>query len=213
MHPFQNVTQHFAGFRPEWCISTMIESRDTPFWSETLDSLCSCHCRGCSHNSSIALYMLQPLPEQKESSIQIYLLFSEHFPSCLSCLENMTAMRTDCLLVNGETWWRDLVCRLERNMAELVGHRLAIVGVPNRLLSRVKPRLQVTCWSMWRCDGEILFAVRRCTIGKLERNVAEQVGHRLTIVGASDRLCQYYGNVHTLQQKSIGQGLTTDAVH
>ena len=25
------------GSRPEWCISSMIYSRDVPFWSETLD--------------------------------------------------------------------------------------------------------------------------------------------------------------------------------
>ena len=26
--------EHIEGFRPEWCISRMIYSRDTPFWSE-----------------------------------------------------------------------------------------------------------------------------------------------------------------------------------
>ena len=29
---------HIEGFRPKWCISTMIYSRDTPFWSEILDT-------------------------------------------------------------------------------------------------------------------------------------------------------------------------------
>ena len=28
---------HFKGSRPEWCISSMIYSRDIPFWSKTLD--------------------------------------------------------------------------------------------------------------------------------------------------------------------------------
>ena len=28
---------YIEGFRPEWCISSMIYSRDTPFWSGTLD--------------------------------------------------------------------------------------------------------------------------------------------------------------------------------
>ena len=28
---------YFEGSRPEWCISSMIYSRDTPFWSGTLD--------------------------------------------------------------------------------------------------------------------------------------------------------------------------------
>ena len=28
---------HIKGSRPEWCISNMIYSRDTPFWTETLD--------------------------------------------------------------------------------------------------------------------------------------------------------------------------------
>ena len=28
---------HIKGSRPEWCISSMIHSRDIPFWSETLD--------------------------------------------------------------------------------------------------------------------------------------------------------------------------------
>ena len=28
----------FEGSQPEWCISSMIYSRDTPFWSETLNT-------------------------------------------------------------------------------------------------------------------------------------------------------------------------------
>ena len=28
---------YIESFQPEWCISTMIYSRDTPFWSEILD--------------------------------------------------------------------------------------------------------------------------------------------------------------------------------
>ena len=28
-----NLKEHFEGFRPEWCISSMIYSRDTPFWA------------------------------------------------------------------------------------------------------------------------------------------------------------------------------------
>ena len=28
---------HIEGSRPEWCISSMIYSRDRPFWSGTLD--------------------------------------------------------------------------------------------------------------------------------------------------------------------------------
>ena len=32
-----SVWQHIEGSRPEWCISSIIYSRDTPFWSETLD--------------------------------------------------------------------------------------------------------------------------------------------------------------------------------
>ena len=31
---------HIEGFQPEWCISSMMYSRDTPFWSETLDIKC-----------------------------------------------------------------------------------------------------------------------------------------------------------------------------
>ena len=31
------ILMYSQGFRPEWCISTMIYSRDTLFWSETLD--------------------------------------------------------------------------------------------------------------------------------------------------------------------------------
>ena len=31
---------YIEGFRPEWCISTMIKNQDTPFWSGTLDMLC-----------------------------------------------------------------------------------------------------------------------------------------------------------------------------
>ena len=34
---------HFEGFRPEWCISSMIYSRDTPFWSGTLNLFCCMH--------------------------------------------------------------------------------------------------------------------------------------------------------------------------
>ena len=30
---------YIEGSRPEWCISSMICSGDTPFWSETLDTL------------------------------------------------------------------------------------------------------------------------------------------------------------------------------
>ena len=30
------VMEHVEGSRPEWCISSMIFSRNTPFWSETL---------------------------------------------------------------------------------------------------------------------------------------------------------------------------------
>ena len=33
---------YFEGFRPEWCISSMIYSRDTPFGLETLDLFVSC---------------------------------------------------------------------------------------------------------------------------------------------------------------------------
>ena len=33
----QKHRQHFEGSRPEWCISSMIYSRDTPFWSGTLE--------------------------------------------------------------------------------------------------------------------------------------------------------------------------------
>ena len=33
------VTVYFEGSRPEWCISSMIYSGDTPFWLETLDLL------------------------------------------------------------------------------------------------------------------------------------------------------------------------------
>ena len=29
--------EYIEGFRPEWYISTMIYSRDAPFWSETFD--------------------------------------------------------------------------------------------------------------------------------------------------------------------------------
>ena len=36
-----NVCVHIKGSRPEWCISSMIYSRDTPFWSETLDMRCA----------------------------------------------------------------------------------------------------------------------------------------------------------------------------
>ena len=32
-----NTLLHFESSRPEWCISSMIYSRDTPFWLETLD--------------------------------------------------------------------------------------------------------------------------------------------------------------------------------
>ena len=39
-------TGHFEGSRPEWCISSMIYSRDTPFWSETLNSEGICTWRG-----------------------------------------------------------------------------------------------------------------------------------------------------------------------
>ena len=31
------IHDHIEGSWPEWCISSMIYSRDTPFWSETLD--------------------------------------------------------------------------------------------------------------------------------------------------------------------------------
>ena len=34
------------GFRPEWCISSMIYSRDTPFWSGTLDYIVEIHHSG-----------------------------------------------------------------------------------------------------------------------------------------------------------------------
>ena len=35
---------YIEGSRPEWCISSMIYSRDTPFWSGTLDMrICVCH--------------------------------------------------------------------------------------------------------------------------------------------------------------------------
>ena len=34
--------QHFEGFRPEWYISTIIYSGDTPFWTETLHLLPLC---------------------------------------------------------------------------------------------------------------------------------------------------------------------------
>ena len=38
------LTLYIEGSRPEWCISSMIYSRDTPFWSGTLDIiLCPCY--------------------------------------------------------------------------------------------------------------------------------------------------------------------------
>ena len=44
---------HFEGSQPEWCISSMIYSRDTPFWSETLDW---CKWKGRDTGDSKALY-------------------------------------------------------------------------------------------------------------------------------------------------------------
>ena len=35
----EQLKEYFKGSRPEWCISSMIYSRDTPFWPETLDLL------------------------------------------------------------------------------------------------------------------------------------------------------------------------------
>ena len=37
MHINTHQKVHIEGSRPEWCISSMIYSRDTPFWSGTLD--------------------------------------------------------------------------------------------------------------------------------------------------------------------------------
>ena len=34
---FARCKMHIEGSRPEWCISSMIYSRDTPVWSESLD--------------------------------------------------------------------------------------------------------------------------------------------------------------------------------
>ena len=34
---------YIEDFRPEWCISSMIFSRDTPFWLETLDIIVDVH--------------------------------------------------------------------------------------------------------------------------------------------------------------------------
>ena len=36
---------HFKGSQPEWCISSMMYSGDTPFWSETLICNCKTRCR------------------------------------------------------------------------------------------------------------------------------------------------------------------------
>ena len=36
-------SKKFEGSQPEWCISSKIYSRDTPFWSETLDVFCLQH--------------------------------------------------------------------------------------------------------------------------------------------------------------------------
>ena len=37
IHNIFKYVLEFEGSRPEWCISSMIYSGDTPFWSETLD--------------------------------------------------------------------------------------------------------------------------------------------------------------------------------
>ena len=39
IHKHMDVHAYFEGSRPEWCISSMIHSGDTPFWLETLDLL------------------------------------------------------------------------------------------------------------------------------------------------------------------------------
>ena len=46
---------HIEGSRPKWCISSMIYSRDTPFWSGTLDignEIKICSQNKCHHHLS-----------------------------------------------------------------------------------------------------------------------------------------------------------------
>ena len=40
------------GSRPEWCISSMIYSRDTPFWSETLEIITELNTHEYNGNTS-----------------------------------------------------------------------------------------------------------------------------------------------------------------
>ena len=53
--------------RPEWCISSMMYSRDTPFWSETHVTYCQCVVYILAHRSSYVqffFFLLLPPPLQ-----------------------------------------------------------------------------------------------------------------------------------------------------
>ena len=41
-----SLLYNFEGSQPEWCISSMIYSRDTPFWPGTLDVMLEIHHSG-----------------------------------------------------------------------------------------------------------------------------------------------------------------------
>ena len=48
---------YFEGSQPDWCISSMIYSRDTPFWSEALNLFCMCNIEKY-HRSKITIIII-----------------------------------------------------------------------------------------------------------------------------------------------------------
>ena len=49
---------YIEGSQPEWCISSMMYSRDTPFWSETLDIMLEIHHSGREPSISCLRYTI-----------------------------------------------------------------------------------------------------------------------------------------------------------
>ena len=64
---------HFQGSRPEWYISSMIYSRNTPFWSETLDLEISVLCLKGLHGLTYVEWSLGNQCSVSEMSTQSFL--------------------------------------------------------------------------------------------------------------------------------------------
>ena len=64
------MTENTEGSRPEWCVSSMTYSIDTPFWLATLDTKYNLQVLYCYLFTCMQLRMIQTVCMKAESEVQ-----------------------------------------------------------------------------------------------------------------------------------------------